>query len=174
MIIIDAKDLIVGRFATFAAKQALLGNEIAIVNCEKAYLTGTPTHVLSEFRRKRVQGTWATGPFYHRQPDRLVRRMIRGMLPHKQEKGKSAYQRIMCYIGVPSDFKNRRSRFSIRTHPLHPSHDTAFFRLHGEAGGGAARRTFPRGTFLAAVRGWPGLHFFQGGIRPFAGIGAPV
>ena len=108
MIIIDAKDLIVGRFATFAAKQALLGNEIAVVNCEKAYITGTPTHVLSEFRRKRAQGTWATGPFYHRQPDRLVRRIIRGMLPHKQEKGKRAYHRIMCYIGVPADFKNQK------------------------------------------------------------------
>lgn len=108
MIIIDAKNLIVGRFATVAAKQALLGNEIAIVNCEQAYITGTPTHVFAEFRRKRAMGAWATGPFYHRQPDRLVRRIIRGMLPHKQEKGKSAYQRIMCYIGVPHEFKNQK------------------------------------------------------------------
>ncbi len=108
MIIIDAKDLIVGRFATYAAKQALLGEEIAVVNCEKAYITGTRQHVLDEFKRKRSMGTWATGPFYHRQPDRLVRRMIRGMLPHKQEKGRLAYQRIMCYIGVPYQFKEQK------------------------------------------------------------------
>lgn len=109
MIIIDATNLIVGRFATFAAKQALLGEEIAIVNCEKACITGDKDHILNEYKRKRSLGTWATGPFYHRQPDRLVRRMIRGMLPHKQPKGKSAYQRIMCYIGVPIEFQEQKS-----------------------------------------------------------------
>ena len=108
MIIIDAKNLIVGRFATIAAKQALLGQEIAIVNCEHAYLTGTKKRIIDEYFRKRRMGTWATGPFYHRQPDRLVRRIIRGMLPHKQEKGKSAYQRIMCYLGVPEEFKSQK------------------------------------------------------------------
>ena len=108
MIIINAKDLIVGRFATYAAKSALLGEEVAIVNCEHAYITGTKKKVLDEFSRKRAMGTWATGPFYHRQPDRLVRRMIRGMLPHKQEKGKNAYKRIMCYLGIPEQFNNQK------------------------------------------------------------------
>ncbi len=109
MIIIDATNLIVGRFATFAAKQALLGEEIAIVNCEKAFITGSKEHILNEYKRKRSMGTWATGPFYHRQPDRLVRRMIRGMLPHKQPKGKVAYHRIMCYIGVPIELQEQKA-----------------------------------------------------------------
>src|SRR3990167_9129592 len=109
MIIIDAKNLIVGRFATVAEKQALLGQEIAIVNCEHAYITGTKKRIINEYKRKRAMGTWATGPFYHRQPDRLVRRMIRGMLPHKQPKGKSAYGRIMCYIGVPIELQEQKA-----------------------------------------------------------------
>lgn len=108
MIVINAKECIIGRVATFAAKQALLGETIAVVNCEQAVMTGRKKWVLTEFKRKRDMGTWATGPFYHRQPDRLFRRMIRGMLPHKQERGKSAYQRIMCYLGVPEQFRNEK------------------------------------------------------------------
>lgn len=108
MIIIDAKGLIVGRFATYAAKHALLGEEVAVVNCEHAYITGTKKRIVDEYFRKRRMGTWATGPFYHRQPDRIVRRIIRGMLPYKQEKGRSAYKRIMCYLGVPHEFKNQK------------------------------------------------------------------
>lgn len=105
--IIDATNSIVGRIATLAAKQALLGEEIIVVNCEKAYITGRKKYITDDYLRKRKQGTWATGPFYHRQPDRLVRRIIRGMLPYKQEKGKSAFKRIMCYMGVPEEFKNQ-------------------------------------------------------------------
>lgn len=105
--IIDATNSIVGRIATVAAKQALLGEEIRVVNCEKAYITGRKKFITDDYLRKRKQGTWATGPFYHRQPDRLVRRIIRGMLPYKQEKGKSAFKRIMCYMGVPEEFKNQ-------------------------------------------------------------------
>ncbi len=108
MIIIDANGLIVGRFATYVAKQALLGQEVVVVNCEHAYITGTKKRIVDEYFRKRRMGTWATGPFYHRQPDRLVRRIIRGMLPHKQEKGRSAYHRIMCYLGVPEEFKDQK------------------------------------------------------------------
>lgn len=108
MIVINAKDHIAGRLATYAAKKALLGEQIAIVNAEHVYITGTPKTVAEDFLRKRKMGTWATGPFYHRQPDRLLRRIIRGMLPHKQEKGKSAYDRIMCYLGVPEEFKTQK------------------------------------------------------------------
>ncbi len=108
MIIIDAKDLIVGRIATVAAKQALLGEDIAIINSEYSVLSGHRKMILANWQRKRSMGTWATGPFYHRSPDRMLRRMIRGMLPYKQEKGRSAYKRIMCYLGVPKQFMEQK------------------------------------------------------------------
>ena len=34
--IIDAKNLVLGRMATVVAKEALLGEKIDIINCEKA------------------------------------------------------------------------------------------------------------------------------------------
>jgi large subunit ribosomal protein L13 len=101
MIIIDAKDLVVGRFATFAAKQALLGEEVAIINCQDAVLTGKKERIVADWKRKFAMGVPRKGPFIPRLSDRFVRRMIRGMLPYKQPRGRDAYARIMCYVGEP-------------------------------------------------------------------------
>src|SRR3989339_851129 len=103
MIIIDGTDLIVGRVATFAAKQALLGETIRIVNCEKMYMTGPKDFLKKEVMRRRNQGTWSKGPFYFRQADRFVRRIVRGMLPHKTVRGKTAYGKVICFIGMPEE-----------------------------------------------------------------------
>src|SRR3989344_5768080 len=98
--IIDATDLVVGRLATVAAKKALLGEKVEIVNCEKAVISGDPVHILEDWKWKRGIGTYR-GPYYGRLSDRIVRRMIRGMLPYKQPRGKAAFERIMCFRGVP-------------------------------------------------------------------------
>ncbi len=103
--ILDAKDLIVGRFATVAAKKALLGEKVDIVNCEKAVVTGRKDMVIEKFRNRRGRGVPLQGPYYPRTPDRLVRRMVRGMLPYKQPRGRDAFKRIMCYTGVPPAFR---------------------------------------------------------------------
>lgn len=107
MKIIDAKDLIIGRMATVAAKSALLGEEVIILNCEKAVITGSKENVVAKFKRKRSMGTHAVGPFFPRSPDRMVKRIIRGMLPYKQPKGDVAFKRIKCYNGVPEAFNGK-------------------------------------------------------------------
>ena len=107
MMIIDAKDLIVGRIATVAAKNALLGQEVMILNCEKAIITGTKANIVEKFKRKRSMGTHAVGPFFARTPDRMVKKIIRGMLPYKQAKGDAAYKRIKCYNGIPEAFNGK-------------------------------------------------------------------
>lgn len=106
MIVIDGKDLIVGRVATYAAKKALLGEEVKIINCDKMYITGDKHYLFDETHRRRVQGTWSKGPFYFRIADRFVRRIVRGMIPYKTARGKEAYGRVMCYVGVPEPLKN--------------------------------------------------------------------
>jgi large subunit ribosomal protein L13 len=103
--IIDATNLVIGRMATVAAKKALLGEEIIVVNCEKAVITGERRHIISEYLRKRAQGAPLIGPYFPRMPDRIVRRVIRGMLPYKQPKGRAAFKRVMCYIGMPVGVK---------------------------------------------------------------------
>ena len=109
MIVIDGKDLIVGRVATYAAKKALLGETIKIINCEHMMITGNKPFLKNESHRRRVQGTWSKGPFYFRMPDRYVRRIIRGMLPYKTSRGSQAYSRVLCYVGVPEEYKNEKA-----------------------------------------------------------------
>ena len=106
--IIDASNLLLGRLAATAAKKALLGEKIDIVNCEKAVVSGNKEKILQRFKQKKSMGIPLKGPYYPRMPDRMVRRTIRGMLPYKKEKGKNAFERVMCYIGVPEKFKDKK------------------------------------------------------------------
>ena len=107
MIIIDAQNAIVGRVATVAAKKALQGEDVAVINCEKAVLSGTKPQLVAAWKRKYSMGVPRKGPFIIRLPDRFVRRIIRGMLPYKKPRGADAFKRIMCYVGEP-DFKGEK------------------------------------------------------------------
>jgi len=107
--IIDATDLIMGRMAAFAAKKALLGEKVDIVNCEKAVISGGKHSIFAQYKQRYEVGRNPyKGPFYPKMADRLVRRCIRGMLPYKQGKGKNAFKAIMCYIGIPEKFKGQK------------------------------------------------------------------
>jgi large subunit ribosomal protein L13 len=109
MIVVDAKDLILGRLATNVAKKALLGETINIINCEKAVITGNKNTILSLYKRRMEMGVHTNGPFLPRMPDRFVRRTIRGMLPYKTPKGRDAYKRIMCFSGIPKEFASEKT-----------------------------------------------------------------
>ncbi|MBI2141719.1 50S ribosomal protein L13 [Candidatus Woesearchaeota archaeon] len=103
--IIDATNLILGRLAAKAAKQALQGEAVTVVNCEKAVITGDREQLLDNYAKKFDVGQVNQGPYFPRRPDMLVRRTIRGMLPRKKPKGRTAFARIECYVGVPSQIK---------------------------------------------------------------------
>lgn len=103
-IIIDATNLIAGRMATHIAKQALMGHTIKIVNSEKAVMSGNVSKAIQVAKYKKFEkGVPKKGPFFSKLPDRYLRRLIRGMLPYKQPRGREAYENVMCYIGVPVD-----------------------------------------------------------------------
>jgi len=108
MKIIDATGLIVGRMATQVAKAAMMGETVAVVNSEKAIFSGRREMVLGEFKNIENKATPYKGPFRVRLPDRILRRTIRGMLPIEKARGREAFKRVMCYIGVPSEFKDKK------------------------------------------------------------------
>lgn len=102
--VIDADGLLLGRMASIVAQRALAGEEIAIVNAEKAIVSGSKARVLANYTRKRERGSREGGPFFPRRPDQIVKRTIRGMLPYKRERGAAALKRIRVYVGVPAEF----------------------------------------------------------------------
>ncbi|MBS1267059.1 MAG: 50S ribosomal protein L13 [Candidatus Woesearchaeota archaeon] len=108
MVVIDAENMILGRLAGKAAKLALLGQRVDIVNCEKAVVTGNKNQILAKYKQRRARGIPTSGPFYRRSPDRIVRRTIRGMLPHRRKRGKNAYKRIRCYTGLPEELEKEK------------------------------------------------------------------
>ena len=88
--IIDAKGHVLGRLATYVAKNALLGEDIIIVNSEKIMISGKKKVILkreAERLETRNKGNPQKGPYHQKRPDKFVRRTIRGMLPWKRARG---------------------------------------------------------------------------------------
>jgi large subunit ribosomal protein L13 len=108
MKIINGEGLLLGRVCSQAAKAALLGEEVKIVNCEKIVVSGDKKKILAqEAQKRRRKGYPLKSAKLPRLPDRFVRRTVRGMLPHKKERGLTAYKRIMCYVGLPPEFTGK-------------------------------------------------------------------
>jgi len=105
-IVIDASGLILGRMASVVAKRLLLGESIVIVNAEKATISGRRLSRVREARAFLDVGHLRKGPFHPRRPDRIVRRTVRGMLPHRLPKGQVALKRLRVFLGVPLEFKD--------------------------------------------------------------------
>ncbi|MBU0898356.1 MAG: 50S ribosomal protein L13, partial [Nanoarchaeota archaeon] len=76
--IIDASEQVVGRLASKAAKEALKGNKIVIVNADKAIISGTPKYTEKIFHEKLKKGDPYHGPFYPKTPEGVMKRIIRG------------------------------------------------------------------------------------------------
>lgn len=107
-IVIDGENAIMGRLASYAAKQALQGKEIAIVNADKVMISGSEKDIMNNFLIKRRRGgTAQKGPIIPMNPEKMLKRVIRGMLP-KQGRGEIALKRIKCYNGIPDEFKDAK------------------------------------------------------------------
>jgi len=106
--ILDASNLIVGRLASIVAKKLLLGEIIDIVNCDKAVVSGKKEFLILDYKRKRDMGTFVKGPFYFRSSERYVKRVIRGMVDYKKDRGRKALKRIKCYSDVPEKLKDKK------------------------------------------------------------------
>jgi large subunit ribosomal protein L13 len=106
--IIDADGLILGRLATRLAKDLLKGENITVINCEKAIITGSPDAIVERFSEKRERGDPNKGPFYPRYPNKLFKRVVRGMLPRKKDKGRQALRRLKVYVGNPDELTGEK------------------------------------------------------------------
>jgi len=102
-VVVDAKGLILGRMASTIAKRLLEGENIIIMNAEKAVISGKRLSRIKEAKKKLEVGHPKKGPFHPRRPEEIVRRTIKGMLPRRKPKGQQAYRRLKVFVDVPQE-----------------------------------------------------------------------
>jgi large subunit ribosomal protein L13 len=110
-IYVDAEDGVMGRVASFAAKQALQGNEVFIFNSDKAIISGTNTNIIGEFKELRALNTNKPekGPFISKNTEKILKRAITRMLPdYRIGRGRVAWKKIKCYNQIPEEFKKEK------------------------------------------------------------------
>ena len=103
--VIDGDGLILGRMASVVAKRLLAGESIDIVNAEKMVLSGKGQVIIAKEKEFLNVGGFGKGPIHYRQPNRMVRQTIRGMLPYRKAQGRDAYRRLKVHIGVPEELE---------------------------------------------------------------------
>ncbi len=107
VVYVDGTRHVLGRLASYAAKAALEGKEIIILNSEKVVMTGKKSFLIENYKdRMKNIGGRHKGPFWPRRPDSIVRRAIKRMLPYKKTRGAQAFKRIKTFIGIPKEFEN--------------------------------------------------------------------
>merc|ERR1711988_1550933 len=107
IVVIDARGHLLGRLASFVAKEALNGQKVVVVRCEELVISGSFIRnklKLLMKRVKRMNTNPKKGPFHHRSPADMFLRVMRGMIPHKWYRGSAAFQRIKCVEGIPEPF----------------------------------------------------------------------
>jgi large subunit ribosomal protein L13 len=107
-VVVNAEGLVLGRMASKVAKKLLNGEEVIIVNAEKSVMSGKKRSKVAEAKEFLEVGAPERGPFHYRRPDRIMRKTVRGMLPIKQSKGKTAYKKLKVFMGVPDELKDQK------------------------------------------------------------------
>jgi len=100
-VIYNGEGAVFGRVASAIAKDLLKGYRVDLINCEKIIVSGDKNLFVKKVLAKRKMGSGGSmkGPKYIRVADRLVKRMIRGMLPWDRTKGREAFKRLKCHSG---------------------------------------------------------------------------
>jgi len=110
-IIIDGRGHLVGRLASKVAQQLLRGQRVVVTRCEQLVLSGSLFRnnlTYHAFLRK-SDNTNPRRNFKHfRSPARMFWRSLRGMLPHKEPRGKAALANLKVFEGIPYPYDQRK------------------------------------------------------------------
>jgi large subunit ribosomal protein L13 len=109
--IFDAENKILGRLSSVVAKRLLLGKKIAIINADKAVISGNRNFIVEKYKTRlnlMEKENPEHSPYWPRRPDMLVKRIIRGMLPYNKPHGKTAYRNLRVFMGKPPAFASAK------------------------------------------------------------------
>ena len=105
---VDASKLVAGRLSSKVAKSMINGETVIIVNAENAVMVGRREEIVAKFKKRvdaAVHSNPHFGPKYERIPSRILKRMIKGMLPNKKTTAERIMKQLTIYNGVPKDLK---------------------------------------------------------------------
>ncbi|MDR2874172.1 MAG: 50S ribosomal protein L13 [Methanobrevibacter sp.] len=112
--IINGEGHILGRLASLISKKLLEGEEIVVVNADQIVITGSKDWIYARYKQRRDRASISNprdmGPKYPRRPEDIFRRTVRGMLPYKKPKGRTAYKGLKAFVGVPKEFTNAETQ----------------------------------------------------------------
>jgi len=110
-VVIDADGLVLGRLCTHVAKRLLKGEEIVVVNAERAVVSGGREQLLEHYKHRRERGKshLTKGPYYPRTADQILKRTVRGMLEYRKPSGKAALARLKVFLGVPKEYAGAKA-----------------------------------------------------------------
>merc|ERR1711913_233985 len=110
-IVIDGKGHLMGRLASIVAKNILNGNKVVVVRCESINMSGNFYRnklKYLKFLKLRCNVKPLRGPFHFRAPSKIFWRTVRGMIPHKSERGKEALKRLQTFEGIPPPYDKKK------------------------------------------------------------------
>lgn len=108
---IDATDCIAGRMCSQISKLLLKGHRVRVVNAEKTMISGNRYMIINSYRKFLTISSATNpinGPFHPRRPDKILTKMIRGMLPKRKPSGITSFKRLRVYISVPPELKEAK------------------------------------------------------------------
>ncbi|MEM0154427.1 MAG: 50S ribosomal protein L13 [Methanothrix sp.] len=109
-LVYDADGQVLGRIASIIAKNLLEGKDIAVVNAEKAIISGKRKPMSAKYRTRlnlQEKENPEHSPYWSRRPDMLFKRIVRGMLPYRRPRGKEAFRKLRVFMGEPEVLKSK-------------------------------------------------------------------
>merc|ERR1711953_557032 len=110
-VVIDGRGHLLGRLASTVAKFILNGNKVVVVRTEGINMSGNFYRnklKYLKFLRLRCNVKPLRGPFHFRAPGKIFWRTVRGMVPHKTERGKAAMKRLQTFEGIPPPYDKKK------------------------------------------------------------------
>ncbi|MDD4250716.1 MAG: 50S ribosomal protein L13 [Candidatus ainarchaeum sp.] len=136
--IINAEGLIAGRLASKVAKKIIENETITIVNAQKAIMVGTKTSIMPKFQQRvdaAVKSNPHFGPKYDRIPSKMLRRMVKGMLPKRKKTAERLIKQLTVYNLNPKNLDLTTSEI-IKEAKFNDKHDYMSLKEIAEALGG--------------------------------------
>jgi large subunit ribosomal protein L13Ae len=113
VIVVDCSNHMLGRVASTLAKELMNGQKVVCVRTEELNLSGSIFRhkiLFARFLTHRGNTKPSRGPNHYRAPSRILWRTIRGMIPHKGERGKAALDRLKVFEGCPHPFDKMKKQ----------------------------------------------------------------